>query len=54
MSTCPRGPDLAEELIAHARTQIAPFKAPKRIGFLDELPKTTTGKILRRDLRLRV
>lgn len=47
-------PDLAEELIAHTRSQIAPFKAPKRVEFLRELPKTATGKILRRDLRLRV
>ncbi|MGH8914601.1 MAG: acyl-CoA synthetase, partial [Acidimicrobiia bacterium] len=47
------GPELAEALIAHARDQIAPFKAPKRIEFLDALPKTPTGKILRRDLRLR-
>jgi acyl-coenzyme A synthetase/AMP-(fatty) acid ligase len=45
-------PGLAEELVAYARGQIAPFKAPKRIEFLDELPKTPTGKILRRDLRL--
>jgi acyl-coenzyme A synthetase/AMP-(fatty) acid ligase len=46
------GPDLANELIEHARAAIAPFKTPKRIEFLAELPKTPTGKILRRDLRL--
>ena len=46
-------PGLAEELVAYARGQIAPFKAPKRVEFLDELPKTPTGKILRRDLRTR-
>jgi acetyl-CoA synthetase len=45
------GPDLADELVAHTRDQIAPFKAPKRLEFLPELPKTPTGKILRRDLR---
>jgi acyl-coenzyme A synthetase/AMP-(fatty) acid ligase len=48
----PADADMADELVAHARSQIAPFKAPKRIEFLDELPKTPTGKILRRDLRL--
>lgn len=42
---------LEEELMAHAREQIAPFKAPKQVVFLDELPKTSTGKVLRRDLR---
>ncbi|MGH8913091.1 MAG: acyl-CoA synthetase [Acidimicrobiia bacterium] len=47
------GPELANELIDHARKEIAPFKTPKRIEFLEELPKTPTGKILRRDLRLR-
>jgi acetyl-CoA synthetase len=46
-------PELAEELITHTRSQIAPFKAPKQIEFLDELPKTATGKILRRNLRPR-
>lgn len=46
------GPELADELIEHARAVIAPFKAPKRIEFLDQLPKTPTGKILRRELRL--
>jgi acetyl-CoA synthetase len=45
------GPDLANELIEHARAAIAPFKTPKRIVFLAELPKTPTGKILRRELR---
>ncbi len=45
---------LAEGLIAHTRGQIAPFKAPKKIEFLRELPKTSTGKILRTELRDRV
>ena len=44
-------PELADRLIGHTRNQIAPFKAPKRVEFLKELPKTSTGKILRRDLR---
>lgn len=42
---------LADELIAFIRTQIAPFKAPREVVFRDELPKTPTGKILRRTLR---
>jgi acyl-coenzyme A synthetase/AMP-(fatty) acid ligase len=44
-------PTLEDELIAHTREQIAPVKAPKKVVFLAELPKTSTGKILRRQLR---
>ena len=42
---------LADELIAFARTTIAAFKAPRRIEFLAELPRTETGKIKRGALR---
>ena len=40
-----------QELIDYAREQMAAYKYPRSIEFLDELPKTTTGKILRRELR---
>ncbi|WP_431473847.1 class I adenylate-forming enzyme family protein [Ornithinimicrobium sp. W1665] len=40
-----------DELRAHVRAELAAYKVPRRIGFLDELPKTPTGKIRRRDLR---
>jgi long-chain acyl-CoA synthetase len=40
----------ADELMAHARTQLAPFKAPREIEFRDSLPKTLIGKTLRRQL----
>lgn len=39
------------ELREHARGELAAYKVPRRIEFLDELPKTPTGKIRRRDLR---
>jgi long-chain acyl-CoA synthetase len=39
-----------EELIAWSK-QLAAYKYPRTVGFVDELPKTTTGKILRRELR---
>ena len=45
------GGDLAEELIAFTRTRLAPFKYPRWIEFLDELPKTASGKIQRFRLR---
>ena len=40
----------AEEIIAHCRTQLAPFKVPKDIEFRQSLPKTLIGKTLRRQL----
>ncbi len=44
-------PALAEDVKAHARRVIAPFKTPQEITFVPELPKTLTGKVLRRQLR---
>ncbi|MFO8044387.1 MAG: acyl-CoA synthetase [Halomonas sp.] len=40
-----------EALIAHARKIMAPYKVPKRVLFVDALPKSTAGKILKRHLR---
>ncbi|PMR77345.1 fatty acyl-CoA synthetase [Billgrantia endophytica] len=40
-----------EELIAHSRKLMAPYKVPKQILFADSLPKSTAGKILKRHLR---
>ena len=39
------------ELIDHARTTLAPFKLPKAIHFVDELPRNQSGKLLKRVLR---
>lgn len=39
------------ELIEHAREKLAHFKAPKRVLFVDELPRNASGKILKRELR---
>jgi len=41
------------ELIAFARERMAAYKYPRQIEFLDEIPKTVTGKLLRRELRAR-
>lgn len=44
--------DVSEaELIDHAREKLAHFKAPKRVLFVDELPRNASGKILKRELR---
>jgi acyl-CoA synthetase (AMP-forming)/AMP-acid ligase II len=40
-----------EELIAHCRTNLAGYKCPKRIDFVDELPRTATGKLQKFKLR---
>lgn len=39
------------DLIAHCRQQLSAYKVPKEIRFLEALPKSTVGKILRKDLR---
>ncbi|WP_406010633.1 acyl-CoA synthetase [Streptomyces sp. NBC_00637] len=49
----PRGETTEEELIAHARANLPHFKAPKRVLFVDELPRNASGKILKRELRER-
>ncbi|AFA72121.1 putative acyl-CoA ligase [Gordonia polyisoprenivorans VH2] len=41
----------AEELIEHARTLLAGYKVPRDIVFADELPRTSTGKVLKFELR---
>jgi acyl-CoA synthetase (AMP-forming)/AMP-acid ligase II len=43
----------AEELLEHCRGRLARFKVPKRIDFIDELPRNPSGKVLKRELRLR-
>jgi long-chain acyl-CoA synthetase len=41
----------ADELIAHCKERVAAYKYPRSIEFRDELPKSATGKILKRELR---
>jgi acyl-coenzyme A synthetase/AMP-(fatty) acid ligase len=45
------GDALAEELQRHARELTAPYKYPREIHFVTELPKTVSGKIRRSELR---
>ncbi len=49
-----RGEVTEAELIAHAKERIAAFKAPKRVVFVEELPRNASGKILKRELRDRL
>lgn len=41
----------SEELIEHCRQRIASYKKPKHVHFVDELPKTGTGKIVKQQLK---
>ena len=41
----------AGEIIAWCRDRLAHFKCPKSVEFTDALPRTTTGKVLKRELR---
>ena len=43
--------ELASALRDHVRTRLAAHEVPRQITFVDELPRTTTGKIMRRALR---
>ena len=49
----PGGEVTAEELIAFCKKHIAGYKCPRSVDFVDELPKSTVGKILRREVRNR-
>jgi fatty-acyl-CoA synthase len=48
-----REPATEDELLAHAREHLAPFKLPKAVHFVDALPKNPSGKLLKRELRER-
>jgi acyl-CoA synthetase (AMP-forming)/AMP-acid ligase II len=41
----------AETLIEHCRPRIAGYKLPRRVEFVEALPKSAMGKVLKTDLR---
>jgi len=45
------GKKLEEELCAFVADRLAPYKQPREVHFVDAVPKTASGKILRRELR---
>ncbi|MGE7905117.1 acyl-CoA synthetase MbcS [Peribacillus sp. NPDC094092] len=49
----PNSQGLIQTLQSHVKELTAPYKYPRKIEFLEELPKTTSGKIKRVDLRKR-
>lgn len=42
--------ELSQEIIEYVRARIARFKAPRSVDFVDELPRTPTGKLVKREL----
>jgi medium-chain acyl-CoA synthetase len=42
---------LTTEIQNHVKSQTAPYKYPRKIEFVESLPKTVSGKILRRELK---
>jgi len=45
-------PDMTvEQVIAHCKGSLTNYKRPKHVEFIDEIPKTPVGKVLRRNLR---
>jgi acyl-coenzyme A synthetase/AMP-(fatty) acid ligase len=45
--------DLARQIQDHVKSITAPYKYPREIEFIDDLPKTVSGKIRRVELRQR-
>jgi acyl-CoA synthetase (AMP-forming)/AMP-acid ligase II len=43
--------DTRDKIIKYMRQKVAPFKVPKKIEFMDELPLSAVGKVLKRELR---
>jgi long-chain acyl-CoA synthetase len=43
-----------DEIIEYCRSQLTAYKVPKIIEFIEEIPKSNVGKVLRRELRERV
>jgi long-chain acyl-CoA synthetase len=45
--------ELAAEIIAYVKDRLAGYKSPRTVDFVDELPRSATGKLVKRDLKAR-
>jgi malonyl-CoA/methylmalonyl-CoA synthetase len=45
-----RRPELERELIDHVAAELAPYKRPREVRFLDELPRNALGKVIKQQL----
>ncbi|KMS80769.1 acyl-CoA synthetase, partial [Streptomyces regensis] len=48
---CAPSPELAAQLIDWCRQRLSTFKCPRDLDFADQLPRTATGKLLKRELK---
>ena len=39
-----------DDIVGHCRTRLAAYKVPRSVAFVDDLPKTSSGKVMRREL----
>lgn len=46
--------EIKEKITQYMRSKVAPFKVPKVIQFMDELPTSAVGKVLKRELRNKI
>jgi long-chain acyl-CoA synthetase len=46
-----KSPEQKEKIIAYLRQEVAPYKVPKVIEFMDQLPTSGVGKVLKRELK---
>jgi acyl-CoA synthetase (AMP-forming)/AMP-acid ligase II len=51
IDTAAAGPDLEAELLAYCRAELATYKCPRSVDFVDELPRDESGKLYKRLLR---
>jgi long-chain acyl-CoA synthetase len=47
------GPELEQEIIAFVKSKIASFKAPRTVRFVDDLPRSEAGKLMKSELKAR-
>ena len=47
------GPELEQEIIAFVKSKIASFKAPRTVRFVDHLPRSEAGKLVKAELKAR-
>jgi long-chain acyl-CoA synthetase len=47
----PDNPPSQQELIRHCKERLAHYKVPRKLEFVESLPLSATGKVLRRELR---
>jgi acyl-coenzyme A synthetase/AMP-(fatty) acid ligase len=47
------GPELEAELLVHCRAELAAYKCPRTVDFVDDLPRDDNGKLYKRRLRER-